>query len=181
MTQAPYTDLEGQHIDPTHWHSGPILTPERIAKGDLRIEKYEHKDAVRFAQVQVRNVMNFLYEAGTLDDQHVHDGQTFEVWQMSFTAELSCRPNPIYSSELRSVRRTLEDDDLAHDDYAKLLRGLSRAHIKAVEQAIKAPANEHNARLATLHAATYRQAFDRLGVVMERLRAQYRARQDAEN
>ncbi len=205
-------------IDPSHWlNGGPVVTPERAAKGDLftgpdcqvchasgniphpgdktvkltcrtckgrgwvgtvNAASVDSND-IRHAQVQVRNILNLLHEREVLDDQHVRDGQTFECWQMWFTAELSCRPSTIYSPEMRGIRRELAEDDLAHDDYGKLIRGMSRKHLGLVERAIKTHATEHNAWLACRDGAHYRDAFDRLGVVMERLRAEFKARREA--
>ena len=178
-------------IDPSQWlNGGSVVTPERVAKGDLRIERRAaptpRQEArgepgdIRVAQAHVRNILNLLHEREILDEQNVRDGQTFERWQMWFTAELSCRPSTIYSPEMRGIRRELAEDDLAHDDYGKLIRGMSRKHLGLVERAITTHATDHNAWLACRDGAHYREAFDRLGVVMERLRAAFKARQESE-
>ena len=182
---------ESGPIDPLHWiNGGPIVTPERLAKGDLTVERRaaptKRQEArgemgdIRVAQVQVRNLLNLLHERGILDEQHVWDGQTFEQWRMWFTAELSCRPSTIYSQEMRGIRRELAEDDLAHDDYGKLIRGLSRRHLGLIERAIDTSPTEHEAWLACRDGHHFREAFDRLSTVMERLRSEYKARKEAE-
>lgn len=180
-----------EKIDPRQWiTSGPLVTPERAAKGDLTVHRRAaptklqqsrgEAGDIRDAQAHVRNVMNALHDRGVLGHQHVHDGETFEMWQMWFTAELSCRPSSIFASEVRGIRRALADDDLAHDDYAKLCRGMSRQQLGLVERAIKTPAGEHELWLATKDAEHYRRAFDRLSTVMGRLREEFNARKEAE-
>lgn len=178
-----------EKIDPRQWiNGGPLVTPERAAKGDLTVNRRApptkaqqargEAGDIRDAQAHVRNVMNALHDRGVLDYQHVHDGETFEMWQMWFTAELSCRPSSVYC-DVRGIRRALAEDELAHDDYAKMCRQVGQPHLRLVERAIKTHAREHNLWLAEKDADHYRAAFDRLSTVMERFREAHNARKAA--
>jgi hypothetical protein len=152
--------------------AGPLedlVTPERKAKGDLEVH-HTPEGAVSHAQAQVRNILNHLWEKGVLDAQHVHDGQVYEVWQLCFTAHLGYRNNPIYRSEVVEYKAVLRGEGLEAGDFEKLIRLLSLEQKQAVEAAIYTPASEHVRWQYGRNHAQFREAFDRLSEVMERLR-----------
>jgi hypothetical protein len=170
---------QDEKIDQSLWlHRGDsIITEQRAAKGDLRVDRDED-GAIRHAQVMVRNILNVLWENRNLDDQHAHDGRTYEIWQTIFRAKLSYRNNPIYSPELTAMHQAVKDDHLEVDDYGRLIRSLGAQNCRIIEFAIYEPINEHKIWLVKRNITPYRLAFDTLTTVMERLREEWKERQE---
>ena len=212
--------MQGQesddHVDKSQWvewdEKTPLLTPERRAKGDIRIEvpcpdcltlsesdrracrtcKGKRRiptsdpaviaaSEVRYAQAVVNTVMNHLHRAGVLNHDHVHDGQTYQAWQMLFAAGLGYGVNRIYRGALSDIRRMVRDDGLVSDDYDKLANSLSAGQRRIIDFSVTAAATEHNRWLASRHHDAYRRAFDRLCEVMESLREETRKRNEEKN
>lgn len=126
---------------------------------------------VQFAQVQVRNVMNYMREKGFLTAQHVHCGQIFELWRICANSALGYRNNPIYAGEvIREAKRAVEAEGLEPGDYEKLMAELTVPEAKTIIFAIESMATTHNRWLAERYHAHYRKAFDKLADIMNRLR-----------
>jgi hypothetical protein len=158
----------------------PIITPEREAKGYMLIER-NYNGEIRFAQLQLATVLNAMEQRGIIDSQHVHDAQTYEVWQTIFRSRLGYRNNPIYADDLARMRLMVSEDELDSDDFGKLIHALGANVCRAVEFAIYTPVTPHMIWLVSRSGSQYRTAFDRLSQVMERLRAEWRHRQDEKN
>ncbi|OJW21183.1 MAG: hypothetical protein BGO49_24530 [Planctomycetales bacterium 71-10] len=125
---------------------------------------------VRFAQAQVQNVMNWLWERGTLDDQHLHDGQTYEQWQMVQQARLGLRRKVAASGE------ATDGDDLRERGFTLLLIRVPARHQKWIDHAVHTNAASGHVRfIAQRNCRFYREAFDclsgKLPPIMEELKA----------
>lgn len=173
-----------QHV---RWsESDPLVKPERLAKGDMHIVRDIDPDTgeerqIRYAQAHVKNIMNRLWERDLIDDQAQHDGQTYEVWQKIFRARQGFRNNPIYGDDLARMKKLITDDELECDDFSKLIRKLGVTNCGHIEFCIETPANEHTEWLIRDRHAAYVRAFDALTSVMERLREEFKSKQDEKN
>lgn len=156
----------------------PVLTPERIAKGDLEYALTESGN-LRFAQAQLNTVLNFLWVGKILTQQHVHDGQTFEIWQICFTSEFQIKENRIYATELERFERAIRADGLDVALFDKILHQLTTQQKKMIEYALSPGTTDHKRWLAIRYQGHYRKAFDRLSEIMENLRNEYQAAYEA--
>lgn len=155
----------------------PRITPERERKGDVLVERDEDGNT-RHIQKHLSTVLNELERRGTLTTQHVHDGQTYEVWQTIFRARLGYRNNPIYQADLAGLRRTVAEDDLQVDDFGKLIQKLGAEHCQMIETAIYEHVTPRTMHFIDGNSVRFRMAFDRLSEVVERLRSEWRDRQE---
>lgn len=108
---------------------------------------------IHFAQVQVRNILNFLWEKDILTDQQHHDGQTFEVWRDMHRVALG---------QMRSVSSGEEEVPgvrLRAYGFVLLLKRLNRYDCRSIEMAVDTVATEHNEFFAYRDRATYRRSF----------------------
>jgi len=167
-------------IDQTQWlpRGESIITPERESKDDLRVERDEDGN-IRYVQRQLSTVMNELERRGTLESQHTHDGQTYEVWQTIFRSRLGFRNNPIYD-DMAGMRRMVSEDDLQVDDFCKLIQKLGADTCGLIESALYEHVTPRTMLLIDQRSLRYRMAFNRLSEVMEHLRNEWRKRQEAE-
>jgi hypothetical protein len=199
-------DISEDKPDERYWlpDGYDLITPERESKGDMRVERRtpdkEQLDAGRggqifFAQVQVRNILNFLSDetavrayckinklapmGAVLDGQHAHNGRTYEVWQTIFHARQGYRNNPIYTPELAELRKALKGDGFDVSDFIAVIRTLSLEQKKLIEFAIYQTATDHLKWLALRTGNAYLRAFDRLSEIMEPMRERARAVREA--
>jgi hypothetical protein len=176
--------------DKTLWapEDEPVITEERASKGDMLVVRSTPTKAqeergqlgdIRFAQVQIRNILNFLWDRGILEAQHVHDGQTYELWHTIFNSRLGYRNNPIYSArEIALMAKSVSDEGFDDADFMCVLRSLSTIQNKLVQAAIYNHASEHHRWLCMRSATQYRNAFDRLSEVMEPLKEAAKKRRE---
>jgi hypothetical protein len=124
---------------------------------------------IRFAQVQVRNVMNYLADSFDqtgnpwLDEQNIHDGQTYERWQAIFQAKTAgVRCNHLYY-----VGGEAEGEGISEKGFSLILMRLPVQYQRAIESAIHTLADTGHARfLARRNAKYYARAFGRLTFLM---------------
>lgn len=157
----------------------------RTCKGKQRVRAKDPaslgEQEIRYAQAVVWTTVNHLYYSDVISDQNVHDGHTYEIWQTIFRARLGYRNSLIWGEELRRMHRLIADDDLEYDDFGKLIRSLGERHCRAVEFAIYTPVTPHIRWLIARTSNPYQEAFTRLTSVMERLREEWRRKQDEKN
>lgn len=153
------------------------ITPEREQHGDILVERDEDGN-VRHIQKHLSTVLNELDRRGTLTPQHVHDGQTYEIWQTIFRAKLGYRNNPIYQADLAGMRRMVSADDLQVDDFGRLIHKLGGERCQMIEAAIYEHVTPRTLHFIDGNSARFRMAFDRLSEVMELLREDWRKRQE---
>ncbi len=157
-----------------------ILTPERLAKGDIKDVAYHDGDThVRYAQACVLNVMSFLYEQTVLDDQQIYDGRTYEVWRAKARA--------FFTKELASYSATdgrPQGPGYGEYGFVLLVRSMHARDLSALNEAIDAPAGMMQRALLTIkpedsyqarYAADarrghYRRAFSKLVAAMPAVR-----------
>lgn len=171
--------MQDSEIDQSQWlkRGEPIITPERERHGDVLVERDDDGN-IRFVQKHLSTVLNELDRRGTLTPQHVHDGQTYEIWQTIFRAKLGYRNNPIYQADLLAMRRMVTEDELPSDDFGMLIHRLGAERCKLVETAIYEHLTPRTLHFIDGNSARFRMAFDRLSEVMEQLREDWRKRQD---
>lgn len=176
MTLAPIE--EDEHIDRSEWvewsKDDPMVKPEREAQGDMLVERIKNgdEDEIIFAQTQVHNVMNWLHEHDVLTDQHIYDGQAYERWRIIWQAAWGARKR--YSGD-KSDQPAVS---FAEHGFLMILTRLSIRWQKIIEQAIDTHANGHERFMAQRYGRSYRDAFDRLGYVMEKIREEHQAMRD---
>lgn len=138
-------------------------------------------EQVRFAQVQVRSIVNHLWQNGELNDQHHHDAQTYELWQTIFRARSGYRNNPVYELELLGMRQAVSADGLNVDDFVSLIRRLQHERCRIIEMAIYTQMTEHFEWMLKRGVAGYRSVFDTLSWIMKQLREEHQTKIDAAN
>ena len=171
--------MQDGDIDQSQWlpRGADIITPERERHGDVRVERDDDGN-IRFVQRQLSTVMNELERRGTIDSQHAHDGQTYEVWQTIFRSRLGYRNNPIYQTDIAGMRRMVSEDDLEVDDFGRLIHKLGAENCRLIESAIYEHVTPRTLLLLEHNSVGFRMAFNRLSEVMEQLRSEWRRRQD---
>lgn len=184
-------EAEYEKIDFTQWIADrtSIVTEERASKGDMLIERAPPTKSqqergepghIRYAQVQVRNILRHLSEREVLDEQHIHDGQTYEIWQTIFRARTGYRNNPIYADELVRMRGAIAQDGLDVSDYVILIRRLGVQKCRIIEDAIYSPVTPQVRQLLSGGADDYVRAFDSLSWIMRQLREEWKHRKESE-
>ena len=139
-------------------------------KGWLSIVNAEHVeiDKIRFAQIQVRSILNYLWEEEIVEDQQHHDGMTFQIWRDMHQTSMGMRkPVTILGEEEKAIGVRMR----AYG-YVLLLRRLSCADVRAITQAIDGFANYHTQEIALRSRNAYRVAFFRLSKAMQPIRDQ---------
>ena len=154
-----------------HEYLESIITEERAAKGDMLVERDEGGN-IRFAQLNVNNVMNYLHGLRILDDQHLHDGQTYELWQMIFNARCGYGYNKIYSQDILEARSAVIADNLPSSGFTRLIRGLGARNCHIIEIGIYQHATPFSIALIEGRRHWFKPAFDALSNGMEFLRRQ---------
>ncbi len=166
---------EIQQIDQSVWlpKGMPLITAERRAKGDMRTEGEDGERSpqnlsdIRFAQALVRNIMAYLWNSGAIDDQHYHDGKTFQIWHEVFSSQFGIKKNSIYNSELKGE---LKKEGLNEYGFILLLQRIHRKDIAMIHHAVDTIQSEHTVFLASKNRMAYRRAFDRLTTVIPQIR-----------
>jgi hypothetical protein len=183
------------HIDKTQWIKGPIVTPERAAKGKMMIAiicpeckgdretcktcKECHTrgnilvenngsfpmEEVLYVQFLERNLMNWLWERDILDDQNLHDGQTYERWQMIYRAK---RGRGVNSKSLHGV--TDSEAGCAEYGFSLILQRLNPGYQKAINTTFS-HANDYGRWVIWDHRYRYLTAFQSLTYIMPQIHA----------
>lgn len=121
---------------------------------------------VRYAQAHVQNILNWLHERGLLSDQHVFDGQSFEIWQDVYQARRTMRrKDPLYT-----VRGYEENEDQCEYGYTLILARMPVRHQRVVEATIRTFATGHQRQMAHDRRHSIVRAFDTLTHLMPGIR-----------
>jgi hypothetical protein len=156
---------DDSHIDKSQWREwsaeNPLVTPEREAKGDMKIEYFEDSSEIKFAQAQVRNIINFLWEREIITTEQHAAGQTFWAWRNQHRVAMGQQrsitdgtPPESFGVKLRAY------------GYVLLLKRLSTPDYNAIDQSIETFETEHWRYFALRDAAIYRRAFIRLADIL---------------
>lgn len=128
-------------------------------KGYLPITNASEVDSshIRFAQVQIKSIINLLWDKGIITDDQHHDGGTFQIWRDMHNAALGFG-KAVSSGEEESLGIRLR----AYG-YILLVRRLHPNDIRAVEYTVDTFVNSHTQFLALNRKEMYQGAFERLG------------------
>lgn len=143
-----------------------IISEERAAKGDMLIERDEFGH-IRFAQMQVRNILNYLWNTDIITDENHDDGHTFEAWR---------NQHRVATGQQRAISGDPTDPSssvkLRAYGYILILKRLSIYDYNAVSDAIETFENEHTRFIALSQRMIYRRAFTRLSLILPAIRDQ---------
>lgn len=175
MMQSDHEEFE--NIDKSVWLNPgeSIITEERASKGDMKIERQDpttqqlqngENGDIRFAQAQVKNILNFLWEMDAIEDQHHHDGQTFQIWREMHQSSLGLMRAVSFGSDQNIGIR------LRAYGFILVIKRLSIYDKKTIISSIETFANEHTKFLASKQRQIYRRAFERLSAIIPPVRDQ---------
>jgi RecJ-like exonuclease len=115
---------------------------------------------IRFAQIQVKSILNFLWNSEIISDDEHSDGHTYKAWRDQHNVAMGLEK--AISNEFESPM-TLK---LRAHGYILLLKRLSVHDIKAINKAIDVRANHSTERDAIREQRPYRTAFANLARVI---------------
>lgn len=144
-------------------HGEAIVTPERLAKGDISIRTSD-TDKTLEIQLTIKNILNYLYEEEIITGQNLFDGQTFQIWQEMHRTSLGLQ-KAVSSGSPEKLGLRLK----AHG-FVLLIRRLSQPDLKAIEFAINTFATGHTKFMAQKSKVTYQRAFERLSAILPSIR-----------
>lgn len=121
---------------------------------------------IRHAQVQVRNVLNALWDREIITDDQHHDGGTYQIWRDMHNASLGLAKSVSSGGDEEIGVR------LRAYGYVLLVRRLSRYDVRAIEDAIDTFANVEVMRVAVARSQAYLRAFDNLSRLLPRVKEQ---------
>ena len=117
-------------------------------------------DHIRYAQIHEVNLLNKLWEGGSLDDQEHEDGQTYQIWrdmhdtQMGFRKAVGFDDEDSFGTRLR-----------AHG-YVLILARMTRHDIEALNVSLQAMAMPYADWIARNRVEKYLRSFERLSRVL---------------
>lgn len=115
---------------------------------------------IHFAQIQIRNILNFLWEKDAITDDHHDHGHLFKAWRDQHRVAMGQeRAISGESSESTGIK-------LRAYGFILLVKRLSIYDYKAIESSIEIFSNQHTQAFALRDRKIYRQAFDRLSQVI---------------
>jgi hypothetical protein len=124
-----------------------------VTSTDNGSSQWVENSSIRFAQVQVRNILNFLWTAGIITDEENDHGHTFQAWRDQHRVALGLE-RPI-SNELDEPV-TLK---LRAYGFVLLLRRMSEYDSKAINKSLDVLANRGTELEAKREERPYRAAF----------------------
>ena len=156
-----------QDIDKTCFipHGEPIVTPERLAKGDLAFNTKDSGETLEI-QLKVKNILNYLYEQEIITEQNWCDGCTFEAWQAQHQVAMGVKKAVSAGEENQTANK------LRAHGFVLLIRKLSNQDLSAIEFAINTFATSHTKFIAQNCRQTYRAAFEKLSAILPSIREQ---------
>lgn len=120
----------------------------------------------RFAQMQVRNILNFLWERGIITDLQHDDGCTFEAWRNQHRVALGLqRSVSTETAESTSVK-------LRAYGFVLIIKKLSVYDHHAIDNSLSIFANHYTETLARRDFPVYQRAFSRLAKILPPIREQ---------
>jgi hypothetical protein len=157
---------KGRGTQPHESGFGTVPCPGCYGRGKTHDAPDTPIHEVRYAQAQVQNVLNWLYERDLLTDQHVFDGQTYEIWREVYQARRTMRrKDPLYS-----VRGYEETEAQCEYGYSLLLVRLPVRHHRTVEYAVATFATSHARQVAQRSQKSILHAFEALSRMMPDVR-----------
>lgn len=121
---------------------------------------------IKFAQVQIRNILNFLWGIGAITDEHHDAGWIFKAWRDQHDVALGFKKS--VSSEMSVSSGT----KLRAYGYVLILKRVSRADLKALESAVETIATTHTQVESVKQKITYRRALENLVRVLPPIQEQ---------
>jgi hypothetical protein len=113
---------------------------------------------IRFAQAKVRNILAFLHQSNIINDQHAHDGRTYEIWYEIFKAGSTMEKKPLYGA----LRGELAREGLSEYGFLLLLQAMPNAYHLQIKRAIYTIQTEHHRWLARRQGNSYLTVFEKL-------------------
>ncbi len=120
------------------------------------------EDQVRFAQANVRNILNYVREREFITDQQAHDARTFEIWKALHDSNFGLRKS--------SPRIGDGGDGVAEYGYVLLIRALGLRDCRVIEETIVTVATSHTCFLANKNRRVFERAFERLSSLLPPIR-----------
>lgn len=160
-------DIEDDdHIDKSQWlpKGESIITPEREAKGDMHIERDAETQDIKFAQAQIRNILNFLWSRDIITDDQHDAGNVFWAWRNQHRVALGLQR--AISTDI-AVSSTVK---LRAYGYVLLVKPLSVDDHAAIDYAVEMFESSHTRFLALQRRVLYRRAFARLEAILPPIR-----------
>lgn len=164
---------EEQNIDQSVWlkRGEPLLTPERIAKGDMRIEREINEETgelgqIRYAQAIIRNIMNWLWENDHITHDQHDAGNVFWAWR---------NQHRVAMGQQKAISSDLSESTgikLRAYGYVLIAKRLSRYDYDAIDKAIETFENEFTRSFALRNMLAYQRAFKRLEDILPRVKDQ---------
>ena len=114
-------------------------------------------DHIRFAQVQVVNILNFLWEREIITDDQHNEGHAFEAWRNQHRVALGLQK--AISGEMEETLQV----KLRAYGFVLLIRRLSAPDVKAISKALDTSANYATRAEAIREQGAYIRAFANLG------------------
>ncbi len=133
--------------------------------GSINVATMDNAD-IRFAQVQVRNILNYLWGAGIITDDEHTDGHTFQAWRDQHRVALGLQRPVSYESDEPLVLK------LRAYGFVLLLKKLNHYDVKAINKAIDVFVNQATELDARREERPYRRAFGNLARVIAPVREQ---------
>jgi hypothetical protein len=121
---------------------------------------------IRFAQVQVRNILNYLWGEEIITDDQNTDGHTFQAWRNQHRVALGLE-RPISNEETDPAALKLR----AYG-FVLLLRRLTAHDAKAINMSLDVFANHATQMDARREERQYRSAFTNLSMVIGPIKEQ---------
>ncbi len=121
---------------------------------------------IRFAQVQVRNILNYLWSAGHITDENHDDGHTFEAWRNQHRVAMGLQ-KAISTDTAQSTGVKLR----AYG-YVLIIKRMSINDFNAVSMAIDTFEREYTRHVADKDRKIYSRAFACLTTAMMPIREQ---------
>jgi len=131
-------------------------TPERVAKGDIRINTDPETGMFLSAQVTDTTVLAFLTGKGILDELHGYYANVFLDLRRYFLRRVAYRGNSVYALEFFGSSNSGVLETL----YLRVCRGIGKQHEAVIRFATDAQSS--NVRMLTIHREVYQTAFDAL-------------------
>jgi len=173
-------DDDCEKIDKSVWlpKGKQILTPERQSMLGINVE-YGESGIIKYAEVQMKSLMEFLAEKRIIDDQELFDGRTYQIWRSQATR--------IFRNEIMPydpLEEKPRGDNFGEIGFVLISRRMQRHDCEIIADAIDTDSASIRKRMAELlkndpviHEAahrslsnTYRRSFARLVTVMAEVR-----------
>jgi hypothetical protein len=180
MSESRKQPEDSEAIDASQFlpRGTPIITPEREAKGDIQTVRSIDQETgvtgdILSAQVQVRNILNFLWNAEIITDDQAHAGQIFQIWRDIHNAAMGFK-----KSTGSGAKGSRSDTRMEEHGYILLVQRLSRNDLSLIGSAIDTYETEFTRYMAINRKEMYRGALERLSLALLHIRDRLKALED---